>query len=225
MKNFTKSSTILVIILGLLLASCGKDSVLKNEVYNNANLAEIVEKVKADKNFKKEDIEMFSAGIARFAATPDTINGKTIAQIIDQQKDYMRESSVAGLLNTALTTSHGFKYLGWQSQELDGKQYNLFGFILQNRTKQDMKRMLGLMKFVDQNNVMIRGFRINIAQIVKSGMAAQFNSTFPVEPNNASDEKLIELLKAKAPNVYVVWQPELVEFANGKKLAINDNIQ
>lgn len=225
MKYFTKNMLILIIAVSIVLVSCSKDSALKNEVYNSANLADLIEKISNDKSFKKEDVEMLSAGIARYGNTPDSINGKKIGDIIDGQTAFLRENSVSGLINTGITTSLGFKYLGWQLQGEGATKSNVFGFILQNRTKSDFKRVVGLMKFVNENNVLIRGFRINVTQPIKSGVASQFSSSFAIDAKNDNDSKLVELLSTKAPNLYVTWQPELIEFADGKKIAVNSTIK
>ncbi len=225
--DFMKSTLVLIIsgLFGtlLLISSCTKvdNSPIKSEIFNTTNIPDIIDKMKIDKALKNEDIEMFSASLARNSMTLDSLNGKTIGQIIDAQRDFLRESSVSGLVTTAVQVSHGFKYLGWQSKDEGDKKFNVFGFAIQNKSKQDIKHVVGLLKFVDETNQMIRGFRINVTQEIKANTLSQFNSTFPFDEKNQNDIKLRDMLDKKVPNLYAGWQPTLIEYSNGKKLSLD----
>lgn len=219
-----------LIILGIFISfltmtSCSKvdNSPIKSEIFNTTNIPDLIDRMKNDITLKNEDIEMFSASLARNSMTLDSLNNKTIGQIIDSQREFLRESSVSGLVTTAVQVSHGFKYLGWNAKDEGDKKFNVFGFAIQNKSKQDIKRVVGLLKFVDETNQMIRGFRINVTQEIKANTVSQFNSTFPYDAGNQNDIKLREMLDKKVPNLYAGWQPILIEYSNGKKLSLDTN--
>jgi len=224
MKNIVKILAVVVFCASIsFIGGCQKEEAkVKQEVINVANLPELLDKIKADEAFKKEDIDLFVQGLGRFAATLDSVNGKTVGQIINLEKDFLRKSSLLGLTTTAMNIVQGFGYVGWQPLEQADKKYFQFGFAIQNKTKEDFKNVEGLLKFVTANNQLIKAFRIKIEQGVPAGKVQQYNSTFIMDQSNKNDILLNDVLVAKNPNVYTVWEPTLIEFAGGKKI-VKDN--
>lgn len=221
MKNAAKLLTVFAILSSIiLLSSCQKeaDSKIKQEVINTAQLPALLEKMKADENFKKEDIDNFVLGMGRFNGKLDSLNGKTVQQVIDEEKDFLKKSSLVGLTNTFMNMIHGFGYKEWQPLEQNDQKFFTFAFAVQNKTKEDLKYVEGLLKFVTANNQLIKGFRVKIQQGVKNSAIQQFNSTFAFDPNNKNDVLLWELLTNKSPQVYTLWEPLTLEFNNGQKI-------
>ncbi len=221
MKNIVKILAVVVFFVSLtFIGGCQKEEAkVKQEVINVANLPELLDKMKADQGFKKEEIDMFVLGIGRFANQLDSVNGKTVGAVINDEKEFLRKSSLLGLTNTLMNSLHGFGYIGWEPVEQNSQKYFRFGIAIQNKAKEDIKNVEGLLKFVTSNNQLIKGFRIKITQGIPAGKVQQFNSTFIMDQNNKNDILLNEVLTNKNPNVYTVWDPSVIEFASGKKIA------
>lgn len=220
MKNIIRILAVTILLTSIsFLGGCQKeDSKLKQEVVQVANLSDLLDKIKADETFKKEDVDLFVMSLGTYASKMDSLNGKTVGQIMKDTQNELRKASVLGLTNTMMNLVHGFGYQGWQPVEANGQKYFQFVFAVQNKDKkEDIKNLEGILKFVTVNNQLIKGFRVKITQGVPANKIQQYNSTFVFDQNNKNDVLLNEVLVNKNPNVYTVWEPTVIEFNNGKK--------
>ncbi len=203
-----------------LFASCSQkeESMLLKEKFDYSNLPDLVEKIKNDTKFQKENIDLLSGIIIKYAQTPDSINGKTISDIIDREKELLRKNSMTSLISSALNSAINYRYLNWEFKDTNNAKFTVVNYAIQNRSKQDIKALEGIFSFVTNANQTIRTVPIKINQEIKSGLTYSFSTSYPSRDDDPLEKTLRELLQSKSPNLYTMWQPTSIEFADGKKI-------
>jgi len=74
-----------------------RSSAVYNEKFNETNFVEVAAKVKADKDFPIKDADLLALGLKRLSFVKDSINGKTVKQIIEAEEIFERDVKMNGL--------------------------------------------------------------------------------------------------------------------------------
>jgi hypothetical protein len=220
MMNFTKISIFIGLFSIFLFVSCNQknESPLLKEKFDYSNLPDMIDKIKNDTKFQKESIDLLSGIVIKYAQTPDSINGKTLSDLIEKEKELLRKNSITSLVSSALNSVINYRYLSWEFKDTNNAKYTVVNYAIQNRSKQDIKAIEGIFSFVTTANQTIRTIPIKINQEVKSGLTYSFSTSYPSRDNDPLEKTLRELLETKSPNLYTLWQPTSIEFSNGKKI-------
>lgn len=213
-----------LIIILVFSSSCEKKktSKLLNEKVTAQNFFELVEKAKKDTLLTVEELDYFSSGIARYSNVIDSLFNKTIKQIIEQEKKFRRRQSEINLATNAIISYTRFRYDGWKPLEINGSKFNVFTYTISNISKNDVKKIYGYLQFFTGNNQLIRAYRINIDQTIKSNQFTQFQSTFKYEEGNQNEEFLVKTLKENPSQIFVSWRPLYLELDNGQKIDLEE---
>lgn len=194
--------------------------VLSDTIKTN-NLSKIIENIKNDKVLLQEEIDLFSSGLARLSVHRDSILGKTIGYIIENQRNYQRESSLKTLEGNAvyieMMLNHAFKFEGIEAQDKDTVRINNVIVAIQNRSDKEIKTIKGALDFYNVQNQIVKRYNIELSNPIKPGEALRFTSPYPHDPNNQRDVIMREQFSKLNP----IWQPWEIEFSDGKKLVRN----
>lgn len=218
--NFKMIRIFLGLFLIFLFVSCNPkdDSPIIKEKFDYSNLPNLIEKIKNDTKFQKENIDLLSGIVIKYAQTPDSLNGKTLLEIISKEKETLRKNSITSLISSALNSSINYRYLGWEFKDTNNAKYTVVNYAIQNRSKKDIKAIEGMFSFVTTANQTIRTIPIKINQELKSGLTYSFSTSYPSRDDDNLEKTLRELLETKSPNLYTLWQPTSIEFSDGQKI-------
>lgn len=220
MMNLTKISICIGLFSFFLFFSCNQknESPLLKEKFDYSKLPDMIDKIKNDTKFQKENIDLLSGIVIKYAQTPDSVNGKTISALIDKEKELLRKNSITSLVSSALNSVINYRYLNWEFKDTNNAKYTVVNYAIQNRSKQDIKAIEGIFSFVTTANQTIRTIPIKINQELKSGLTYSFSTSYPSRDDDQLEKTLRELLETKSPNLYTLWQPTSIEFSDGKKI-------
>ncbi|MCX7737042.1 MAG: hypothetical protein N2319_10045 [Candidatus Kapabacteria bacterium] len=218
--NFKMIRIFLGLFLIFLFIGCNPkdDSPILKEKFDYSNLPNLIEKIKNDTKFQKENIDLLSGIVIKYAQTPDSLNGKTLLEIISKEKETLRKNSITSLISSALNSSINYRYLGWEFKDTNNAKYTVVNYAIQNRSKKDIKAIEGMFSFVTTANQTIRTIPIKINQELKSGLTYSFSTSYPSRDDDDLEKTLRELLETKSPNLYTLWQPTSIEFSDGQKI-------
>lgn len=213
---------LIVIVATYLFAACNNqtlDSKIANQQITKTNLSTISEEMQTSAS--DEDIEYFVNAITRLGNTPDSIIGKSVQQIIDEQKKHYRNELEKTLVGTgtriSLFLNHQFKYHGIRFLDEDPKQpINDIVFEITNIADKDIKRIEGNLSYYDNNGRIIRIFQLatgnTISPVTKDDKAMIFSMKF--NHNIKTDDTLIRT----NPDLRAIWTPTMIEFTDGQVL-------
>ena len=194
------------------------NSEIANQVITKSNLADL--SLEMQKNASNEDIEYFVNAITRLGNTTDSIVGKTIKQLIEEQKNYYRNELEKTLIGSgariSLFLNHKFVYRGIQFLDDDPKQFkNNVVFEITNTSERDIKRVEGHLSFYDPDGNLIRVFSLATGTVIPpTGDDKALVFTMPFIHNPNTDDTLIRTRK----DFRAIWTPSIIEFTDGKIL-------
>ena len=230
MKNFNRTMIIFLAITALAISSCTQkaESPIHSEVFQISDIADLVTRIKSDKNFSKEDLDYLSAAMSRYIQTPDSINGKKISEIIEIQKEFVRESSVTTFTNTAIGTIVSSRYVGWEADSVNKTNIQGFKIYMKNRTKKDIKRVFGRLNFFTNQNQVLGLFDVNLTVSIPSDKEAIILAK--IAANNQNNglnniQKIRETLENAPNTLFAQWTVTEVEFSDGKMISLNEKTE
>ena len=222
MKTYIKIASIFIISYFIFTSGCSQqqESKLMKEIIKDDNLVELTEKIREDKSFSKENIDYFIAGIERLGFVKDSIVGKSVGQIIESQRNLVRDGSISNLKITATRQEMNFKMQMRFTQKLKVEQdtLNLNGieFFVKNLSNKDITAISGKIRIVNALNQIVRIIEINYPNILlKSGQEAQQREFWNYEENNKYD-----IAFRNTQNLIAYWLPESITFSDGQKMSI-----
>lgn len=230
MKHFLKLSIVLISIAVLFSACNGSQpkSKLLTETITPDNLEELGAKLKEDSTFTSEDIEYFSLGLTRLTQNNDSLKGKTIGDVIDMQRKFMREQRGLQLQRTMtrveLALNHKFQFKGIRPLDQENAALNIIGFTLKNESDKDIANMQGVLQFYNPQQQLVKQFNLITKQIqqrvngsssnIGAGQEVVFNA--PFDHNN--DSRRDNIIRNNWQQLTMVWQPVMIEYADGSKV-------
>lgn len=200
-----------------------KDSPVFNEVISADNLEALNKKIEEDQNIDRIEIELYSNGLTRFSLMPkkDTLFGKTVGEIINDQKNFLRLASMQGLNATtpriSLNLSHNLKLLQFQpmNDTVNNRSVNVLAFEVTNTSDKNIKNVQGYMNFYSLQNQLLIRFPLNIKKELAKGVTEKLQSPpYVHDPDNANHK----FIRENPSLVRTMWQPLLVEFEDGSKI-------
>ena len=156
--NYILKLISLCIVVLFVFNSCENkqqlDIKVANQIITLSNLATISSEIK--QSASDEEIEFFINSLTRLGNTPDSIVGKTVAQLIEGQRKYYREELGKTLIGTGtrveLFLNHRFHYHGIQFLDEDPKQpKNNIVFDVSNISDKEIKRIEGNLSYSVSN--------------------------------------------------------------------------
>jgi hypothetical protein len=215
----------LLTIVVFIFASCNNNKKLNYEIANqkitNSNLITITEQIANDNSFKQEDIELFINAITRFGNERDSIIGKTVSQLIDEQRDFALNRVVETLKSSGaritLFLNHKFNYEGIKFDiDSQKRKINAIVFDITNTSDKEIKQVEGVLQFLTPYGELVKFFNIKTASLIpvsKDGKGIIFSMPFLHDDNSPRD-----MLLRTSKDLSTVWTPTLIEFTDGTKI-------
>lgn len=226
MRNSFKLLFAAMLTASFILVSCQtqeKSPILK-DVFNSDEFPELIEKVKNDLKLTKDEIDLLAAGISRNINTLDSINGKTLEQIINLQSDFLKNSSITTLTNTAIGASIQSRYIGWQPDSVNLTNIDGFKIYVNNKTKKEITRVFGRLNFFNNQNQVLGLFDVNLTvKIQPENEAVILAKISSVNQNNGINDlaKIRNILENEPNTLFAQWAVIDVEFADGKMISLS----
>ena len=219
MNNIFKLFFVSFVIIAILNSCDDKqtlDPKIANQQVTKTNLIELTSEMQSTAS--DEDIDFFVNAITRLGSTPDSIIGKTIKQLIDEQKEFYRSELEKTLLGTGaritLFLNHKFHYRGVQFIDDDPKQLkNNIVFEITNTSDVNIKRIEGHLSFYDPQGRIVRVFPLATGvEIPPTTDDKALMFSMPFVHNPSTDDTLIRTRR----DFHAVWTPTIIEFSDGK---------
>ncbi len=228
MRKFSSAlSFMLIAAFMVTLISCGQQkasSPLLNEKINSTNLLDIARKMKDDKDVTREEIDLFSNGVQRLSFNKDSLNGKTVGQVIEMENKLRRTISNNSLLTSTtkaeMKLAVGFKLdkLVATTKKVEDKDVPLDALVytLANISDKKIKKVQGFVYF-QINGQNIKRFTVNADnQPIEPGKGIRMQQVYKMDQNSQ------KVYQAQKQNIKMTtsFQPIIIEFEDGKKLEL-----
>jgi hypothetical protein len=190
------------------------------EVISRENITDIAAKMLKDESVTNDDMDNFSNGIAKFSMlNGDTLIGKTVGEVIDMQKESIKESSKNSLLlastKSELVLSHKFKLIQFGKKDSADQKTNIISFKITNLTDKNILNLQGYLNILNQQNQILKKFPINIKKPIEAGQSYDlYTPPYVHDDSNENDRAL----RIEGNVLRPAWQAVLVEFEGGRKL-------
>lgn len=224
MKTFSKISLIFTLIIAI--SACKNDkNAINSEVANKKitihNLQEIAEQVANDPNFSQENMELFINALTRLGAEKDSIVDKTVVELIENQRKFLRERTAEATINScsriALFINHKFEYIGISFNDTnESRKINEIIFDVTNISDKEIKKVEGELQFYLPRGELVKVFTISTATPIpasKDTNGVRFSMPFYHDGNSERDKIIRESRELSA-----VWTPTAIEFSDGSKM-------
>lgn len=153
-----KKVTILMLLgITLLTAACGtkendRSAAVYEKKFTLSNFNDVATLVKGNKDISSEDVVLLTNALKRLVATKDSIIGKTVKQLIENELRYVRDYSDAQFADVAnicmLRVNTESKFLGvLPADGKDGKSINNLYFEFKNNMNKSFKSIAGEIQF------------------------------------------------------------------------------
>lgn len=211
-----------VIAISFLIVSCEQkaESPILKEKFEMNNLPELVEKIKSDNNLTIEEIDLFNGALQSNATRLDSIDGKTIGEIINTYKTNLKKLSVNKFLNTTIAMSVASRYVGWLPDSTNKTDIDAYKILLGNRSKKEMKRIFGRLTFFTNKKQIMGVFDINLLVKLPAGEQRLVLAKVTKNTQNKNVARIRQILETQPNTLYAQWQVLEVEFADGKLISI-----
>jgi hypothetical protein len=218
-------TTIVVVLFIFLISfdSCSDkgSSGIKKEVITKDDFVEIIQKMQNDKALTIEDLDLFTKGISRYGANFDSLMGKTVGQVIESERDFIKDYQLKTLLaqanNLSIHMNLYFKYIGVQKDDNDTLKKNILHFDVKNKSNVPIKRVEGKLEFYDMLNQIVKWFPISIDLELKPDVQERITQVYKYEQKNPRDTTI----RSPYVRLQAIWKPTLLEFKNGKKFEVH----
>jgi len=227
MKSLNKKflSIIILTVVGFALFSCvdskKPNPKIANQKITNSNLITISEQIANDNSFAREDIELFINAITRLGNDRDSIVGKTVNQLIAEQKQFafkrVTETLKSSGARITLFLNHKFNYVGIKFEEDSlNRKINSIVFEITNTSDKEIKLVEGVLQFFTQYGELVKFFNIKTASTIpisENGEPIVFSMPFLHDDNSQRD-----MMIRTSRDLNAVWTPTLIEFSDGSKI-------
>lgn len=217
---------LLIAFIALTVISCNEsEPVVYKEKVTKTNFQQITEKISNDANISAEGIANFINGLtAMIIDTTVTFEDKTVGEIINFQVENSKKRAIA-IMNTSaikleLSINHNFQFLGYQPKDTLEQNFNYMVFAVANIAEKDIKNIEGILQFFNKSNQLIKQYplKAKIAlkdQIIEVGKTVTLKLPFTHDPENQRDM----IIRTQLGALRSVWQPTMIEFADGTSIA------
>lgn len=224
----------LALLSAFSLAGCGKDP--KTVVVTEANKDRLLEDMQDMRGLTVGESRMLIAHLMRssmgksLGQNPASIVGKTVAQIIDEQRAFeldskkqqaeqarlaaeakAKEQLVANELRKTINLTVYEKAF----QTVEYQDYITIYVAYENRSPKDVRAFTGSVKFDDLFDKPIYRINLTVSDPVTAGAKSTWNGTVRF---NKFDAEQVAFRNAELKDTKVTWLPSSVLFADGQRI-------
>lgn len=224
------------LFLGMLfLAGCGNVKDLK---FAENNKEEIMQKIQSSKDLTGEENQLLATGLLRLTVTGQSIIGKRVGDIINDQKKFQldieaKEKEAKRLADEAAKkeaelAAELIKYVSiapfkkrFRSADFMSGDYEdkvIIDFVFENKGPKDIKAFKGTGKFKDLFGEVIRESEMTYDEGIKSGSKVNWTGALKYNQFMASNTKFRDTDLA---NMKFEWVPKAIIFSDGSKLGVD----
>jgi hypothetical protein len=231
----------LIPLLGaVMLNGCSKS--IKETMVTEENKDKIFEQIKDSKGLTVEEVGHLQGYMMRHAlkdafsgGKPSIPTGKTIGQMIEEQKQFVADAKVREeedkrrreaaraeaerqrkqLLNALAVTVYD---KGYTTYEFNGEIDDMtFKFVFQNKTKKDIKGFKGAMVCKDMFGEVIKRLGVEESETLPAGKSKRTELVYGYNQFMNEDAKLVQ---AKISDLKTEWEPKTILFTDGTSLEV-----
>jgi len=203
--------SILLVLFFSFLVACSNSNV--NDLkFTKHNKEQVIEKIRKSKDLTGEEVDLLMANLMQ---TTSDIEGKTVGQLIQEQRYIVAKAKVAAELSKYILVTP-FK-----------KSSVSIGFVIENKSNKDIKAFKGEIKFKD-----VFGEELGIMDLIyEEGVKAGQKKNWYCEQNlliDIDDHGFFEQRKerkfrdTKLENMEFEWKPKVIVFADGSELGLDN---
>lgn len=206
---------ILVALFVSFLVACSYSNV--NDLkFTKSNKEQLIEKIRKSKDLTGEEVDLLMAALMQ---TNSQIEGKTVGQLIQEQRYIVAKAKVAAEL---------LKYILVTPFKKSSADFHSMGFVIENKSNKDIKAFKGEIKFKD-----IFGEELGIMDLIyEEGVKAGQKKNWYCEKNllvgdpgglpDILDLKRRKFRDTKLEKMEFKWEPKVIVFADGSKLGLDN---
>jgi hypothetical protein len=227
---------ILITIISLLVAC----SNVKDKKFTKDNQDQVIEKVRKSKDLTGEESGLFMAALMRYAFSNESLDGKTVGQIISEQNKLSKEveakeketkrlaaeaakkeAQVAEELSKYIVAAP-FKKTFHKADIYSGEYRDTISiaFVFENKSPKDIKAFKGTTVFNDLFGEKIRDIQLSYDGGLKAGQKKNWYGE--IEYNNFISEHR-KFKDTELNNMKFEWKPQVVIFTDGSSLGPDEN--
>ncbi len=195
------------------------ESAVYKEKITEDNIMEIADKIAEDKSIDKNEIEYFLNGMERLVNL-DSLIGKTVKEVIEEQKELVREVSIKSLKISAarqeMNMDMGIEFKQKLKAENDTINVDGVFFIIKNKSDKTINTVKGKIRFVNPQNQIVKIVDLGYENLnIEPGKEIEKKDYWNHDPENKFDQAFRNTERLQAS-----WLPERIEFADGKVVSI-----
>lgn len=218
MHRFINKMFAITLVLALIaLIGCEQkqtDSPIMKDTLSKNNMMEVAKKISEDPNFSKDDIEFLIVGMERLMNV-DSLEGKTVKEVIDSQRELVRSVSIQNLKNSAARQqmNSNAKIEFKQKLKLENDTLNVDGveFVIKNKSGKTITTITGRIRFVNQQNQIVKIVDVKYENLTLADAADLPKKDFWIhDPNNQFD-----IAFRNSERLTATWIPEKIGFSDG----------
>lgn len=210
----------------LMMSSCNKmndrSDAIYNEKFTENNFVDVAEKVKKDNTMEDKDLEYLVSGLKRLSFFKDSVNGKTVKEIIEKEEKYEKEykmkmlESMANISVLRLNTKNAYLGVTPSQDQAQNETNNLF-FEFANNYNKAIKNISGeiVLFYVEQGRQPIQLKPIQFQYT--NPIQANFKDTIILVQRYSETDELAKLIRNNTTKISGSLNITNVEFDNGKK--------
>jgi hypothetical protein len=211
----------LVIAMAVLFSACQqkKESPILKEQFSVKDLPQLIEKIRNDKDLTREEIEILNAGITGNMNRLDSIEGKTLKNIIETRQKILKKNSINKFVNTALALNVASRYIGWVPDTTNTTGIVGYKIYVKNKSSKEIKRIFGRLNFFTNQKRIVGLFDVNLTVNIPSEKESVILAK--ISQNNMKNVAQIRNILETAPNtLFAQWQVLEVEFTDGDVISL-----
>lgn len=204
-----------LILISVIFISCNQNqkSPLYQEKISKNNLIDITKKIENDKLMSHEEVQLFTNGLSRMIAEDDSLDGKSIGDVISYQKEYLRENAVNNMIfnvnRVKMMEVLKMKYLGLVPRDTNGQKSNIIVCEVENTTEQNIKNIDGFLNFYNRQNQLVKRYNIKQEDVIEPGKKRI------IIPFVHNPENRLDVIMRTNNQLRPIWNPNTVELEDG----------
>jgi hypothetical protein len=210
-----------VIAMAFLFTACQqkKESPILKEQFSVKDLPQLIEKIRNDEDLTREEIEILNAGITGNMNRLDSIEGKTLKNIIETRQRILKKNSVNKLVNTAIALNVASRYIGWVPDTTNSTGIIGYKIYVKNRSPKEIKRIFGRLNFFTNQKRIVGLFDVNLTVKISAGKESIILAK--ISQNNMKNiAQIRNILETKPNTLFAQWQVLEVEFSDGNVISL-----
>lgn len=222
--------------LALFLVACSNVKDLK---FTNENKEQVMEKIRKSKDLTGEEVTLLMAALMRTTLTSGGFEGKTVGQLIQEQKNIAaeaeakekeakrladeaakKEAAIASELSQYIMVApfkKSFHKADYRNYEYEDK-INI-SFVIENKSNKDIKAFKGETIFKDAFGEPIRSTTLTYDEGIKAGQKKNWYGELKYNQFMTGQQKFRD---TELENMKFEWKPKAIIFKDGSKVGLDD---